>query len=346
MLTQQVQQLARGAGAAAQSSDNHVSVERVFHIAYDIQGMQIVNSGGIMSTILVTGATGLSGHFVVRELQQRGYAVRGLARQASAAKLQALGVDVAIGDLADPDSLRRACDGVDGIVHAACTFSDSTVDIAAMQALLGGWQAGPFVFFSSLDVYGFSTAPLIDEETPLDETHNDYARGKVVSELLLEQAAQQQGRRDFTSLRAPHIWGPHPTARQRLLDYVKGNTVLLPGGDEVEWSQNRDAWIDARDLAWVVAECLARPVRGPVNVLAGHFVWHDLFTEVIRLSGAACQIVHKPLAAMNDEEQASRRFYAQSWRYDDRTLRQALAFQPGWTWQQTVAASVALAADD
>jgi nucleoside-diphosphate-sugar epimerase len=31
---------------------------------------------------------------------------------------------------------------------------------------------------------------------------------------------------------------------------------------------------------------------------------------------------------------------------DDRTLRQALAFQPGWIWQQTVAASVALAADD
>jgi hypothetical protein len=41
----------------------------------------------------------------------------------------------------------------------------------ATQALLDGWQAGPFIFFSSLDVYGFSTAPLIDEETPLDETH-------------------------------------------------------------------------------------------------------------------------------------------------------------------------------
>lgn len=58
--------------------------------------------------ILVTGATGLSGHFVVLELLRRGYAVRGLARASSAPKLQALGVDVAIGDLADPDSLRQA----------------------------------------------------------------------------------------------------------------------------------------------------------------------------------------------------------------------------------------------
>jgi hypothetical protein len=53
--------------------------------------------------ILVTGATGLSGHFVALELLRRGYAVCGLAREASAPKLQALGVDVAIGDLADPD---------------------------------------------------------------------------------------------------------------------------------------------------------------------------------------------------------------------------------------------------
>ncbi len=291
--------------------------------------------------ILITGATGLSGHFVVLELLRRGHAVRGLARASSAARLQSLGIDVAIGDLADPDSLRRACDGVDGIVHAACTDTDSTVDIAATQALLDGWQAGPFVFFSSLDVYGYSTAPLIDEDTPLDEGHNDNARCKVVCERLLEDTARQQGRSDWSSLRAPHIWGPHPTARQRLLNLVKGDTVLLPGGDETEWSQYRDAWIDARDLAWLVVECLARPISEPVNVLAGHFVWHDLFTEVIRLSGAACQIVHKPLAAMSDEERASRRFYGQSWRYDDRKLRAALAFQPAHRWEQTLAETLA-----
>ena len=135
--------------------------------------------------ILITGATGLSGHFVVLELLRRGHAVRGLARASSAAKLQGLGIDVTVGDLADPDSLRRACDGVTGIVHAACTDRDSTVDIAATGAPLDGWQLGPFVFFSTLDVYGFSTAPLIDETTPLDEGHNDNARCKVICERLV-----------------------------------------------------------------------------------------------------------------------------------------------------------------
>lgn len=305
--------------------------------------------------ILVTGATGLAGSFVVRELQRRGVAVRGLARERSAAKLQALGVDVAIGDLADLDSLRRACYGITGIVHAASTFTDADVDIAAMQVLLEAWRGMPklgrssetgpvyggFVFFSSLDVYGYAAAPLITEDTPLDERHSDYARGKVVCERLLQAAAQQQGRSDFTSLRAPHIWGPHPTAQQRLRAMVDKPSVTLPGGDEAEWSHYRDAWIDARDLAWVVAECLARPVGGPLNVLTGHFVWHNLYSEIIHLTGAACRIVHKPVAAMSEAKRAQTRFYSQSWRYDDRWLRRHLNFQPRYTWAQTVADTLA-----
>lgn len=172
--------------------------------------------------ILVTGATGLSGSYVVRELRQRSMAVRVLVREASVAAAPALDAEIAIGDLADPDSLRRACDGVAGIVHAACTFSDSAVDIAAMEALIDGWRGVerkvqsrktgrfspsniPFVYFSSLDVYGLSTASPIVEETPLDETYNDYALGKVVSERLLMKAAHAQGRSDFSILRAPHI---------------------------------------------------------------------------------------------------------------------------------------------
>src|SRR5262249_15513882 len=128
-----------------------------------------------------------------------------------------------------------------------------------MQALLSAWQDGPFVFFSSLDVYGFSKAPLISEDEALDESYNDYARGKVVSERLLEEAAKQAARGGMSILRAPHIWAPHPVARKRLLNWVtERDALVLPGADEAEWSRYGDAWIDARDLAWIVAECLTR----------------------------------------------------------------------------------------
>ena len=305
--------------------------------------------------ILVTGATGLSGSFVVRELRRRGLAVRALVREASRAAAQTLDAELAIGDLADPGSLRRACDGVDGIVHTAWSFTDSNVDIAAMEALVDGWRATPkpvrspktgpvyggFVFFSSLDVYGLATASPIAEDTPLDPDYTDYARGKVVSERLLADAAHAVGRSDFSILRAPHIWAPHPKARQRLASLVQGDAVLVPGGDAAEWSQYRDAWIDARDLAWIVAECLAQPLDGPANALAGHFIWHDLFAELIRLTGSPARVVAKPWVEMTADERTDRRFYAQSWRYDDHRLRERLGFQPSGTWQQTLAETLA-----
>jgi len=81
--------------------------------------------------ILVTGATGMTGHFVVEELQKRNYPGRVLVREASIGKAPP-GADIAIGDLA---SLAQAAAGVTGIVHTACTFTDSTVDIAARQVL-------------------------------------------------------------------------------------------------------------------------------------------------------------------------------------------------------------------
>ena len=40
---------------------------------------------------------------------------------------------------------------------------------------------------------------------------------------------------------------------------------------------------------------------------------------------------------MSDEECMSRRFYAQSWRYDDRRVRDKLRFRLSKSWQQTVA---------
>jgi uncharacterized protein YbjT (DUF2867 family)/ketosteroid isomerase-like protein len=60
--------------------------------------------------ILVTGATGNTGRHVVRQLHEMGVAVRALVRDPGTAGLPA-GVEVVHGDLADPDSVRRAAEG-------------------------------------------------------------------------------------------------------------------------------------------------------------------------------------------------------------------------------------------
>lgn len=64
--------------------------------------------------ILVLGATGTTGAEVLRELLAAGVPVRGLTRsEEAAARLRELGVEAAVGDLADPLSLMGALRGVE-----------------------------------------------------------------------------------------------------------------------------------------------------------------------------------------------------------------------------------------
>lgn len=287
--------------------------------------------------ILVTGATGLTGHFVVQELQQRNHAVRVLVREGSQAKAPP-NAEIILGDLTDLDSLQRAMAGVTGVVHSACTFTDSRIDIAAMQALLEHWQAGPFIFISSLDVYGFAKTLPISEEHPLDESYGDYAQGKITCERLLIEKAQALGRSDYAILRAPYIWGPHPTAYARLVKAAlrNGEPIVLPGVEEAEWSEYQDVWIDVRDLAWVVAECLLRPPGVALNVLSGHFSWHELYATLIELTGSNSQLIHKPLEAISESELPRKEIYAQRWRFSNEKLHAKLGFVPKFTLWETL----------
>jgi uncharacterized protein YbjT (DUF2867 family) len=68
--------------------------------------------------ILVTGATGNVGSEVVTALVERGRSARALVRDPARARSQlrqADGVDVAAGDLSDPDSVVPALAGVEGV---------------------------------------------------------------------------------------------------------------------------------------------------------------------------------------------------------------------------------------
>ncbi len=70
--------------------------------------------------ILVVGATGLLGDTIARRLLEEGRTMRILVRPASDyGALVAAGATAVIGDLKDPASLTRACDGVQTIVTTA-----------------------------------------------------------------------------------------------------------------------------------------------------------------------------------------------------------------------------------
>ncbi len=67
-----------------------------------------------MQKVLVTGATGYLGKYVVREFKEQGYVVRALARDPKRLESIREHIDQEhIGEVTDPDSLKGICDGID-----------------------------------------------------------------------------------------------------------------------------------------------------------------------------------------------------------------------------------------
>lgn len=76
--------------------------------------------------VLVTGATGLVGSDLAARLLVRGYRVRVLARKAEEVNLP--GAEIAEGDITYPDSLEKACNGVEAVIHLVAVIREKEKD--------------------------------------------------------------------------------------------------------------------------------------------------------------------------------------------------------------------------
>ncbi|WP_030774391.1 condensation domain-containing protein [Streptomyces sp. NRRL F-2664] len=280
-------------------------------------------------TVLVTGATGGVGAFVVRELAARGRPVLALARPESAHLVAADGVDVIEGDLTDLAGLRDAVARADAVVHAACTFTRHDVDLAAMEAMVDAWRRGPFVFVSSVDAYGHPPADRVAEESAPHGPVSPYGRAKLDCEALVLRAAGTRGRGGASAVRSPIVWGAHDRLREQLRWGAigtlyqaarEGRPIELPrpGTGGHDWYGA--AWVHAAALARAVAECLDRPVHGVANACSGHVSWHDLALDLTELLGARADLRETGTVPRDLDHR---------WHYDSARLARALRPLPG-----------------
>lgn len=158
--------------------------------------------------VFVTGASGHIGSALVPELLRAGHTVVGLARsQASAKALEALGVEVRLGDLDDLAGLRETAASTDGVIHLAYKHdlalsgspdgyqTAAAHDLRAVQAI-GEALAGsgrPFVGTSGTALLAFAglgrtgteadtlpAGPRIDSENTVIELARRGVRSSVV----------------------------------------------------------------------------------------------------------------------------------------------------------------------
>jgi UDP-glucose 4-epimerase len=180
--------------------------------------------------LLVTGGAGFIGSHIVRALVSAGAMVRVLddfssGREENLEELApgALGsgaeVELLRGDVADPETCARACDGVDGVFHEAAVVSvprsieepERTWEVnstGTLNLLEAARKAGAnrFVFAASSAAYGESEALPKVETMPVDP-RSPYAASKVSGESLLAAYGASYGMQTV-SLRYFNVFGP------------------------------------------------------------------------------------------------------------------------------------------
>ena len=169
--------------------------------------------------VLVTGAGGFLGRYVVKRLLARGHGVRAMIRPASPAPEWPAEVEIVRADLRVHDDLSAAFAGIDAVIHLAAATSGSeevqfASSVAATERFLAAMAKSPvrrLILVSSLVVYDWSRAlGRLDEETPLLKDiypMGAYTIAKAWQERVVARAAKAHGF-DLTVMRPGFIWGP------------------------------------------------------------------------------------------------------------------------------------------
>ena len=255
--------------------------------------------GAFPSAALVTGATGLLGNHLVRQLLDGGSHVKALVRSIPKAEAQFAGlpVEIVTGDMSNVSGFARHLRGVDVLFHTAAYFRESfkggrnreqlfeTNVLGTRNLLLHAYSAGirRIVHTSSSTVLAGRRGQVVDEtmSRPTERTP-DYPLSKILADA--EVAAFLKSHPDASACTVLPGWmvGPAdigPTAAgQLVLDFLRRR---LPGVPPAEFSL-----VDARDVAQAHIEAAHSGRRGERFLVAGRCMEiRELFCVLEEVSG-------------------------------------------------------------
>jgi UDP-glucose 4-epimerase len=210
--------------------------------------------------LALTGATGFIGQHLLRELPKRGYRLRVLLRRPASVPMQT--ASAVIGDLARPQNMSAALEGVDAVIHSAglapamsgvpeddyrVLNTEATIGLARAARRAG---AKRFVFLSSIRAQCGPTADKVLTEAVEPRPTDAYGKSKLAAERGLAQLDL-----DSVSLRAALIYGPGVKGNMAQLMRLARSPFPLPLGSLVA----RRSLLALENLVAAIEAVLAAP---------------------------------------------------------------------------------------
>lgn len=193
--------------------------------------------------VLVVGATGFLGSEICRQLRARDHIVRALVRSTSLPEKRAWlhdqGIEQIEGDLKDPSSLERACQGIPTVI----TTATATRSRQSGDGIESTDQQGQLNLIDAAKQRGVSRFVLVSFSGQLDGDDPLTKAKRSAEEHLMRSGL------DFTILRPSlfmESWlGPHLG-----FDYPNAKAAIYGAG------RNKISWISLHDVAAFAVECL------------------------------------------------------------------------------------------
>jgi dihydroflavonol-4-reductase len=232
-------------------------------------------------TVLVTGATGLAGANVCKQLIERGDAVRALARDgADTGPLADLGVEVVTGDITDPDDVLRAATGADSAIHCAALLGGASQDLADFTAVNTNGTKHVLDAAEKVGmrrVVAVSTGTFFDTSGGLDRedapvTKEPSSDPYTITKMAAFQDAMARAAagQDVVSTHPGAIFGPSPVV-SNALGKTSFNRVLVSALRQriTKYLRFPVSWVFGDDVARGCILALDRGVSGERYMLDG-----------------------------------------------------------------------------
>lgn len=266
-----------------------------------------------MKKVLVTGADGFIGSHLTESLLQKGYEVKAFTLYNSfntwgwldtLPKEELNQIEIFSGDVRDPNGVREALKGVDGVFHLAALIAipfsyhspDSYVDTnikGTLNILQAARDLGTerIMITSTSEVYGTAQYVPIDEKHPF-QGQSPYSATKIGADRLAE-SFYRSFNLPISIVRPFNTYGPRQSARAVIPTII---TQLLSGKEEIKLGSltpTRDFnYVKDTAAGFIAIAESDKTIGEEINIATQHEMSiGDLANEIIRQINPNAKII-------------------------------------------------------